>query len=295
MRCVGIPWRKASLALLLCAGGGLVFAFQAASPVVRLPVQQGSVRVAIIGDSGSGSKGQYELAAQMVKTRNSFPFDTVLMLGDNIYGSQSPASFKNKFEKPYQPLLEGGVRFFASLGNHDNPNSRFYKPFRMEGQRYYSFRNGDVEFFALDSTYLDPVQLDWIAKRLAASPARWKICYFHHPLYSSGRRHGPDLDLRARLEPVLEKGGVNVVLAGHEHFYERLKPQKGIQHFVLGNSGKLRMNNIKRSLDTIKGFDRDLAFGLFEITGDQIFFQAISRTGEIVDSGVIERRGLTGQ
>lgn len=270
-------------------------AWQSVAPEVRLPLAQGSTRVAIIGDSGSGEKGQFELAAQMIKLRAAFPFDTVLMLGDNIYGRQTPVDFNRKFELPYQGLLSDGVKFFAALGNHDSPNSRFYEHFRMDGRRYYSFRAGPAEFFALDSTSMDAAQLAWIARSLAESGARWKICFFHHPLYSSGKRHGPALDLRARLEPVLAKGGAHVVLAGHEHFYERLKPQKGIQHFVLGNSGKLRLNNIRQTADTLKGFDRDLVFGVFEITADELFFQAISRKGDVVDSGVIERKKLAAQ
>jgi hypothetical protein len=219
----------------------------------------------------------------------------VLMLGDNIYGGQTPADFKRKFEDPYRALLSGGVRFFASLGNHDNPNSRYYAGFNMSGQRYYSFRSGEAEFFALDSSQMDRAQLSWIQERTAASDAKWKICFFHHPMYSSGKRHGPDMALRTILEPILLKQGVQVVLAGHEHFYERIKPAKGIHHFVLGNSGKLRKRNIRVSFDTMKGFDSDLAFGVFEITADQVVFQIISRTGSIVDSGVIERRAMAAQ
>jgi 3',5'-cyclic AMP phosphodiesterase CpdA len=255
---------------------------------LTLPLKPKSVHFAVIGDSGTGDKAQYEVSRQMVKYREKFPFDIVLMLGDNIYGGESPGDFKAKFEDPYKPLLDAGVKFYASLGNHDNPNQRFYKPFNMGEKRYYNFKNGNVEFFALDSTYMDPQQLDWLQGKLKDSNSAWKICYFHHPLYSDGKYHGPDMDLRARLEPIFQKAGVKIVLSGHEHVYERLKPQNGITYFVLGNSGQLRPHNLKPSASTAKGFDTDQSFMLVEVAGDEFYFQAISRRGETVDSGVIQ-------
>jgi len=254
---------------------------------LKLPLKPKSVRFAVIGDSGSGQQPQFEVAREMLACHSAFPFDFVAMLGDNIYGGQRASDFKRKFEDPYGPLLEAKVKFYATLGNHDGTNERYYKPFNMDGKRYYSFKRGDVEFFALDSNYMDPEQVSWLRKGLSESDSRWKICFFHHPLYSDGKAHGPDLDLRKRLEPIFVEHGVNVVLAGHEHFYERLRPKNGISYFVLGNSGELRYNNLRRSADVAKGFDTDRAFALMEIAGDELHFQTISRTGETVDAGVL--------
>lgn len=254
---------------------------------VTLPEKKGAVRFAVIGDSGTGARPQYDIAALMFAAHQQFPFDFVLMLGDNIYGSKSPSAFKRKFEEPYQRLLGAGVQFYASLGNHDETTERFYKPFHMDGKRFYSFKRGSAEFFALDSTYMSPEQLAWLTKSLEGSRARWKICFFHHPLYSDGRTHGPDLDLRKRIEPLLDRYGVNVVFAGHDHVYERLKPQNGIQYFVLGNSGQLRFHNLRASSEDARGFDTDRTFGLVEIAGDELFYQVIAGAGETVDSGEI--------
>ena len=123
-----------------------------------LPLKQESVRFAVIGDKGTGEKAQYEVGQQMELFREKTGFDFVIMLGDNIYGGEGPADMKRKFEDPYKPLLDAGVKFYASLGNHDNPNERFYKPFNMGEKRYYSFNKGNAEFFALDSNYMDPQQ-----------------------------------------------------------------------------------------------------------------------------------------
>ena len=257
-----------------------------------LPNRAGSFKFAVLGDFGTGKRNQYELAQQMVRLHQRFKYQTVVLVGDNLYGAERPQDFQNKFERPYKPLLDAGVKFYASLGNHDAREQRFYKPFNMDGKLYYSFSpNPAVRFFALESTYLQPEQVRWLEKELAASKNAWKIVFFHHPLYSSGERHGSDLRLRKVLEPLFLKYGVSVVLTGHDHFYERVKPQKGIPYFVVGSGGQLRKGNIDRSTGlTARGFDTDLAFMAAEIAGDVMYFYVVSRTGQTVDSGAIRRR-----
>jgi len=270
----------------------ILFLSSATAQDLFLPNKKDSLHFAVIGDSGTGERNEYEVARQMVAFRAKFPYAMVLMMGDNLYGGESPQDFKAKFEEPYKDLLADGVKFYASLGNHDDPKQRFYKPFNMNGQRYYTFKANDrVRFFALDSNYMDPEQLAWLAKELKGSDSPWKICFFHHPLYSSGKQHGSDVDLRRFLEPLFLEYGVKVVLAGHEHFYERIKPQKGIYYFISGGSAKLRPDNIARTNLTAKGFDQDNHFMLMEIDGDILHFQTISRTGAIIDSGIVSLQG----
>ena len=256
---------------------------------LRLPVKPSSVRFLVIGDSGTGDSQQYNTAATIIKYYARFPFTFAIMLGDNLYGSERPQDFVNKFEKPYKPLLDQKVEFHAALGNHDDPNQIFYKPFNYGGKRYHTFKKGDVRFFALDSNYLDPEQLKWLEKELQSSGSDWKIAYFHHPLYSSAY-HGPTVEVRNALEPLFQKYNVDVVFAGHEHVYERLFPQKGIYYFVEGGSAKLRDHDIRKSPEVASGFDTDRSFMLVEISGDEMFFQTISRTGKTIDSGIVPRR-----
>lgn len=251
----------------------------------ELPLKPRSVRFAVIGDMGNGSRAQYEVAEEMEAFRQKTGFDFVLTLGDNIYGAPD---MERKFESPYKPLLSAGVKFYASLGNHDSRNEIDYKPFNMGGRRYYNFRKGTAEFFALDSNNMDQAQISWLDKALHDSGAKWRICFFHHPLFSDSRFHPPDTELRRRLEPILAAGGVRVVLSGHDHLYERLQPHNGIYYFVLGNSGELRLHDLRRSSEVAKAFDTDRGFMLMEIAGDQLYFQTISRTGQTVDSGEIE-------
>lgn len=297
------------------------------------------VRFAVIGDSGTGDEHQYRIAEQMVAWHDRLPYELVLMLGDNIYGAfwggGSRKDFKEKFDRPYAELLRRGVVFRAALGNHDaragdgrdliEARDRFHID-RPQG--YYSFTAGQwlpaagaaglgdekqtaplVEFFVLNTMRLekdkrDPEQLAWLERALAASQARWRIVYGHHPLYSTGKRHGGDERLRAKLEPLLlgqekpttkpDDGAssplllrprVQVVLAGHDHIYQRFHPQKGIAYFVCGSSGKLRRGNARPSDAVAAGEDRQHVFMLWEATPDELRFRALNEQGQAFDCG----------
>ena len=263
------------------------------SLVVPLLNLDDSLKFAVMGDFGTGEPEQYEMAEQMAKTHTTFPFELVLLVGDNVYGSERPQDMRSKFERPYEELLTRDVKFYASLGNHDSREQRHYELFNMNGRLYYSFKapRQSVRFYALESTYPEPEQIAWLEQELQSTTDEWKIVFLHHPLYSSGAFHGSDVRLRDVIEPLLLKYNVSVVFAGHDHFYERVEPQHGIPHFVVGSGGKLRPGDIERGTGlTARGFDRDLSFLVAEIAGDEMTFQAISRLGQVVDSGTITRR-----
>jgi 3',5'-cyclic AMP phosphodiesterase CpdA len=264
---------------------------QNSSVELKLPLEKDSTRFAVIGDSGTGDRQQFDVANQMVAYQNQTKFDFVIMLGDNIYGGHSASDFARKFEQPYKALLDRGIKFYASIGNHDDPNvERQYKPFNMGGQRYYKFKRGNIAFFVLDSTYMDPTQLTWLEEQLRDSNEKWKIAYFHHPLFNVGKHHGPDVDLRLKLMPLFQKYGVNAVFSGHEHVYERVKPVNDIYFFVLGSSGKLMTNDFQSTSALDDSFDSDQTFMVVEISGDSLYFQVISRQGRTIDSGKYSRQ-----
>ena len=261
----------------------------ASAPVaLTLPLKEGSVRFAVIGDTGSGTEVQHELADVMLRYRQAFPFEFVLMLGDNLYGSEKATDYRTKFEDVYREMIDAKIKFYAALGNHDEADQRQYEHFNMDGNEYYRIAKGDVSFYGLNSNYMDKRQVDWLIDQLEKDKATWKIAFFHHPPYSSGKQHGSDDQLREVIEPIFLKHGVNLVVAGHEHFYERIKPQKGIFYFISGAGGKLREGGIKAGSPlTAKSYDQDLHFMLWEIAGNEAHFQVISRTGKTVDSGVL--------
>ena len=276
--------------LLLITCLGLWLAQPVVTQTVTIGTEPDALRFAVVGDAGTGERPQYEVADRLWAARSGFDFDLVLLLGDNMYGRQNPSDFVDKFERPYRAFLEAGVRFFATLGNHDKPSNRDYPGFNMGGERYYTFVRRHVRFVVLDTNRFDPEQAQWAEETLARATEPWKIVYFHHPLYSDGRRHGSDVELRVAIEPLLLNAGVRVVFNGHEHFYERTKPQKGITYFIAGSGGQLRKGGVRRSPMTGAAFDDDQSFMIVEVGPERLSFQTISRTGVTVDTGAIERR-----
>jgi 3',5'-cyclic AMP phosphodiesterase CpdA len=272
-----------------------------ATGTLALPNEERSIKFAVIGDSGRGDVPQHEIAAQMVAFRQRFDYRFVLMAGDNIYqGPATTEDYRLKFEEPYNALLDAGVKFYAALGNHDDPLEVNYKPFNMDGHRYYTFTppvdlitrlDTRVRFFALDSTYIDSEQLRWLNQALDQSDAEWKIALLHHPLYTSGRYGLAARGIRFGLESALLSGGVDVVFSGHEHLYERSELQNGILYFISGGAGSLRAGDAKRSPQIAKSFDTDYHFMLIEVTGQGLFFQAIDRKGNTVDAGALHQAG----
>jgi hypothetical protein len=270
---------------------------EAPDKVLRLPKRPGSFRFAAIGDAGRGDGPQYEVAARMEAFREVFPFTFVIMLGDNVYDGGRPEDYKTKFERPYESLLDDKVRFYAVIGNHDAANQPTYPLFHMGGERYYTFTpeppllaglmQTSVQFFMIDTEYVDDTQLAWLDREMGRSTARWKIPVFHRPIYTSGRYGSPARIFRGALEPIFLRHGVRVGFSGHEHFYERILPQHGITYFISGAAGSLRPEDLGRSSLTARGYDDDYSFMLIEVTGDELHFQSISRAGHSVDAGVI--------
>jgi hypothetical protein len=261
-----------------------------ASPVES---QSEAVRFVALGDTGTGGAGQLAIARQMVNYQDQKHFNSVLLLGDNIYSNGDPAEIPAKFEQPYAELLRRGVRFHAVLGNHDvrgRVGQINYKHFNMGGRSYYSFSEGKglVQFFALDSNAMDAEQLRWLESALSASKAPWKIAFFHHPIYSSGKKHGSSEKLRSQLEPLFVRYGVATAFSGHDHVYERIKLQQGVQYFVAGAGGQLRRGNLDRSASFFAaGNDEVNSFMYVEVTRDRLAFWAVGPDGQILDSGTL--------
>ena len=270
-----------------------------ARDTLALPSSGRSIKFAIIGDSGRGSKQQNEVAAQMAAYHQRFDFAFVLMVGDNIYeGPATEDDYRLKFEEPYKALLDAGVKFYAALGNHDDTNQIYYRPFNMGGHRYYTFVppvdpltrwDTRVRFFALDSTYVDRNQVQWLAKETGESRAEWKVAFLHHPLYTSGRYALAARGIRLGLESTLVTGGVDIVFSGHEHIYERAKMQNGILYFITGGAGSLREGDAAPSPLIARGYDRDYHFMLAEFNDDGFFWQAINRLGVTIDAGTLRK------
>src|SRR5262245_14391918 len=287
----GITRRQALVSLATVSAGVLI----KPSSILCSPVSD-KTRFAVIGDWGTGDRDEIGVANQIFAAHQRKPFDFVICAGDNIYPNGNARYFAKNFERPFANLLKDRVKFYAVLGNHDVEEGRQeqceYPLFNMGGQNYYKIEagNGLAEFYMLDSNDFGGSQIAWLENSLPVSQAKWKIAIFHHPIYSSGKRHGSATGLRTRLEPLFTRYGVNIGISGHDHIYERTKPQKGINYFVSGAAGKVRRGDVNRASGlSAASFDDDNHFMTFEISGTEASFQAISESGRVVDNGIVKQ------
>jgi len=256
------------------------------------------IRFAVIGDYGSGIKGEEDVA-NLVK---SMAPDFIITTGDNNYPDGSAETIDNhigqyysNFISPYKGEYGEGAninRFFPSLGNHDwnTDNAAPYLDyFTLPGnERYYDFTWGPVHFFALDSDSREvdgvgksSIQAQWLKDRLAVCTSPWKIVYMHHPPYSSGR-HGP---IDWMQWPFLE-WGASAVISGHDHTYERLIINS-FPYFINGLGGKSRYSFPNPLPESQIRYNDDYGAMLVEATGSQITFQFINLAGDVIDSYII--------
>ena len=244
---------------------------------------------AVIGDAGTGRTDQFRVARQMAETYRRDPYGLLLTVGDNVYGGDVVERAKDVIDKPYKPLFDAGVEFHPALGNHDvDDHDDLPETLATLGMphRYYNFTQGPVDFFALDSNWMGGGQLKWLRKRLGCSDSRWQVVYMHHPLYSSGK-HGSHTSLREVLEPLLVEAGADVVFSGHDHDYERSKPQHGIVHVVTGGAARLRSVGASEFTAVSKS---ELHFMLVEVAANSMAVKAINVDGAVIDSTSIEPR-----
>lgn len=288
--------RRQALLSMAAFGAG---AFIKPSSLFAADANKKPLRFVVLGDWGSGDREEYELAKKMFEFHKQSPFEFVLTVGDNIYPNGCSSRFIKHFEKPFEDMIRAEVPFFATLGNHDVEDRRDhqlkYDLFNMKNQDYYLLNkhNGLVDFFMLDSTNFTKEQEMWLIDKLGNSKAKWKMACFHHPLYSSGKKHGSDKDLRKTVEPIFQSYGVKIVFSGHDHFYERLHLQRGIQYFVTGGGGKLRTGGLDmRSNIRAFSYDRDNHFMIIEMDDKEVVFKTVTRVGATIDEGAITKINL---
>ncbi len=256
------------------------------------------VRLAAMGDTRSGDSLQTQLGSALYHIDEERPLDGIILLGDNISFDGNPNRFEEVFLQPYNALLKNGVRFYAVLGNHDITGGfagfqMFHPLFNMDGKRYYTvvFKEKLVQVFFLDSNTLagDKGQVTWFRRELGKSQSPWKVVAMHHPIYGKTVKYPePDQELKKVLEPLFIEGGVDVVLCGHNHLYQRFRPQNGVHHFTAGSGGMLDEGEILRDdPDLLMGEDTKNIALILQFSPDRCEFQAVDSMETIVDSGTI--------
>ena len=258
------------------------------------PESPDQVAFAVIGDAGTGGRNQFRIASEMARMYERHPFSLLLTTGDNAYFGKVVGRVEAVVDRPYRPLLDAGVEFRPSLGNHDVDQDdddgddlpAVLAALRMPN-RYYHFTRGPVDFFALDSNDIDSDQLMWLSDRLTCSERRWQVVYLHHPLYSSGA-HGSDLEIRSALESTLVAGGADIVFTGHDHNYERTLPQQGITYVVTGGGGA-HIRPVGSS-DFTAASEAEHHFTFARVAGDAMHVTALDDDGEALDNFLLGPR-----
>jgi 3',5'-cyclic AMP phosphodiesterase CpdA len=252
------------------------------------------LRFAAIGDNGSGGRQAMAVAAQMARTYEHLPFGLVALLGDICYYGNLADRYDHVFRRPMAPLIDAGVGFELAIGNHDEGLRHSDEGIaEIEAELallgtpgpYYATTHGPADLFYLDSSepgVFGPdadTQWEWLDDTLAAATSQWRIVCLHHPLYSSGR-HGSTVGARTRLQPILRRHHVDLVLAGHDHHYERTHPIDGITYVVSG--GGCKTTRVGRS-DFTATATSALQFLLVDIHDDRLTGRCVGVDGTVID------------
>jgi 3',5'-cyclic AMP phosphodiesterase CpdA len=247
------------------------------------------LRFVSVADTGTGTKGQYDVAKAMTNYHSKNPYDLVVLAGDNIYNNGEIEKIKAVFERPYGDLLKAGVKFQAALGNHDIRTANGdlqvkYPGFNMKG-RYYTYTRNQVQFFALNTNdiFTNKQQQAWLEKELSNSKALWKIVYGHHPIYASGV-YGSNPAFIKLFTPLFQKYGVQLYINGHEHHYERTTSINGTTYLICGaGAGNRQVGQNKWTAYSTS----DLSFAAYEVYKDRILVSGIGIDNKVFDNGVI--------
>jgi 3',5'-cyclic AMP phosphodiesterase CpdA len=294
--------RAGVLLLVLAAALGLAYASglwrseepvpsdvagQQVPPVKEAPL----VRLAVAGDTGTGDAAQAATVDAMVdQARGRPPYDALVLLGDLVYEDGDADEVDTAVIEPFEPLTSQGTELVPVLGNHDHESGEGAEILAELGREepWYVERVGPVRIVVLDSEHADdPDQRRWLEQVLAQPrPAgEWTIAAMHHPAYSAGH-HGSTAEVQENWVPLLTRHDVPLVLAGHDHDYQRSLPLDGVTYVVSGGAAKLRPTG-REDFTAVSAsvlHYLDLLVYPRHITG-----RAIDQAGKLVDQFTIRR------
>jgi len=271
------------------------------------------ITIGIIGDygaayAGGASAANEQAVADLVKGWNP---DFIMTTGDNNYPNGEASNidtnigqFFHEYIYPYLGTFGSGAtsnRFFPSIGNHDWPFGVSYLApyldyFTLPGnERYYSYRDGPVEIFAVVSDQQEPdgatptsTQALWLSNALASSTAPWRVVYFHECPYSSGLLHGSYTHQADNMLWPLQGWGASAIFAGHNHLYERVYTND-LNYTTIGLGGD-RIDGFYSPpvAGSLVRYNATYGAGRLAVTETNFVFQFINILGEVIDSYTLE-------
>jgi 3',5'-cyclic AMP phosphodiesterase CpdA len=258
------------------------------------------LHLAVAGDTGDSGSRLDGTAAAMAEVGATQPFDSLLLLGDLAYPEGEPSQLDETVFDPFGPVLAQGSELLAVLGNHDVIEDENVGPLMAAVDmpaRWWAHRAGDVLIVGLDSNLVDDLdQLAWLDRTLAGSTERWKIVALHHPPYSAGYQ-GSNEAARRRFAPLFERHGVQLVLSGHDHDYQRSTVVDGVTYVVSGAGAGTRRTGEESFTAVSYAWRHFVEIGVYE---DRLVVRAVNEDLRVADEvvllmspGVPSGRGLT--
>jgi len=288
----------ALLVLVVLSVGGVLYGRQAVSFLTHRkgapertwplepPAEPPLLRVAVAGDIGEGEVEAWDTAAAMLRAGDDDPYDVLLLLGDNVYPDGDPARLPDTVFRPFGDVLDAGARLLAIVGNHDAAGGRSLEQIRALGMPdlWWSESIGDVLFVGLDSNKVgDPAQAAWLEETLRNATEPWKIVAIHESPYSAGYQ-GSNLDVRERFAPLFERYGVQLVLSGHDHDFQRSRAIDGVTFLVSGAGGRTRGTGEEDFTAASWSVLHFMDLGVYE---DRLVLRAITQDGRVFDEATI--------
>lgn len=284
-----------SLALVLfgtataCGPAGEPTLDQASRPAPSL-TQRPTTRLAVAGDTGTGPGSAIDATIEEMLTQDdSYGYDGLLLLGDLIYPEGDAAQTSSRIGGVFEPLTGRGARLLPVLGNHDYMQDEQTQILQAlnRSTSWYVETVGIVRVVVLDTEQVDnPEQRAWLEQTLAApSDAAWTVVAMHKPAYSAGY-HGSDESIQEAWVPLFEQYDVPLVLAGHDHDYQRSEPINGVTYVVSGGAATLRPTG-SQDFTAVSASVRhflDLVASPSTLTG-----RAIDQRGRLLDTFTLKR------
>ena len=270
--------------------GGTGVPSQGDLPLAAVPQDSPHTRIAAAGDTGTGPKSRITATvSQMVAQDARAGYDAVVLLGDLVYPKGDAAEAPARISDVFQPITSRGAALLPVLGNHDYMSNEQGAIMETVGRTttWYEQRIGIVRVIVLDTEQIDSAeQTRWLRTRLSATTnAAWTIVAMHKPAYSAGL-HGSTQAVQDAWVPLFEKYDVPLVLAGHDHDYQRSRAINGITYVVSGGAGTLRPTG-HESFTAVSSSTRhylDLNFNRRRVDA-----QAIDQTGHVLDAFSLTR------
>jgi hypothetical protein len=242
------------------------------------------LHIGVAGDVGDSGKRIDATGKAMARAGDLTPYDVLLLLGDNVYPDGDPAKLPGTVFDPFAHVLDSGAQLLAILGNHDEHHADDQmRALGMPG-RWWARTYGDVLIVGLDSNEPDnPDERAFLERTLRDTKAKWRIVALHHPPYSAGYQ-GSSLHVRDVFAPIFEEYGVQLVLSGHDHDYQRSKVINGVTYVVSGAAAGTRRTGEDDFTAVSFSWHHFVDIAVFD---DRLVLRAVNQDLRVADEAIL--------